>query len=206
MFFFLGLPALIVVGWYSASRFFAADVYNYGRWVFWRAALRIFAAHPFGVGLGGYKYFWFQAQEPFPQAFRHYAKYAQTPHNEYLEVLVGLGFLGLLFFLFTIVPPMVAAAREWKAVPLSRRGLAAGAFAALVLTGVHAFVNFNFHEAGIFCTDVLLLGALLGCSSALSAAASHCHRGLRRGAICACCLSLPAVGSVRLRTRYSGNS
>jgi tetratricopeptide (TPR) repeat protein len=163
MFIFLGLPTLIVVGWYSAARFFEADIYNYGRWVFWRAALRIFAANPFGVGLGGYKYFWFQAQEPFPQAFRHYAKSAHTPHNEYLEVLVGLGFLGLLFFLFAIVPPMVAAAREWKAVPPSRRGLGAGAFAALVLTGVHAFVNFNFHEAGIFCTDALLLGALLGC-------------------------------------------
>lgn len=168
MFLFVGLPVLVVVGWHSASRFFAADVYNYGRWVFWRAALRIFAAHPFGVGLGGYKYFWFQAQEPFSQAFRHYAKAAYTPHNEYLEVLIGLGFLGLLFFLFTIVTPMVAAAREWKAVPPSRRTLAAGTSAALVLTGTHAFVNFNFHEAGIFCTDALLLGALLGCLPARS--------------------------------------
>ena len=168
MFVFLGLPALIVVGWHSAARFFAADVYHYGRWVFWRAALRIFAAHPFGVGLGGYKYFWFQAQEPFPQAFRHYAKYAQTPHNEYLEVLVGLGFLGFLFFLSATVPPMVATVRGWKEIAPSRRGIAAGAFAALVLTGVHAFVNFNFHEAGIFCTDALLLGALLGCLPARS--------------------------------------
>jgi tetratricopeptide (TPR) repeat protein len=159
---------MIVVGWHSASRFFAADVYNYGRWVFWRAALRIFAEHPFGVGLGGYKYFWFQAQEPFPQAFRQYAKSAYTPHNEYLEVLVGLGFLGLLFFLLVIVPPMVAAVKGWKEVPESRRGIAAGAFAALVLTGTHAFVNFNFHEAGIFCTDALLLGVLLGCLPARS--------------------------------------
>jgi len=168
LFFSLGMPVLIVFGWHSASRFFAADVYNYGRWVFWKVALRIFAAHPFGVGLGGYKYFWFQAQEPFPQAFRHYAKYAQTPHNEYLEVLVGLGFLGLLFFLLAIVLPMIVAVKGWKEVPESRRGLAAGAFAALVLTGGHAFVNFNYHEAGIFCTDALLLGALLGCLPARS--------------------------------------
>lgn len=168
LFLFVGLPTLIIVGWHSASRFFAADVYNYGRWVFWRAALRIFSGHPFGVGLGGYKYFWFQAQEPFPQAFRHYAKYAQTPHNEYLEVLVGLGFLGLLIFLLAIVPPIVAAAKGWKEVPESRRGFAAGAFASLVLTGVHALVNFNFHEAGIFCTGALLLGALVGCLPARS--------------------------------------
>jgi tetratricopeptide (TPR) repeat protein len=163
MFLFAGLPTLIVVGWHSAARFFEADIYHYGRWVFWRAALRIFSEHPFGVGLGGYKYFWFQAQKPFPQAFRHYAKYAHTPHNEYLEVLVGLGFLGLMFFLLVIVPPMVAAIKGWKEIPASRRGLAAGAFAALMLSGTHAFVNFNFHEAGIFCTGVLLLGALLGC-------------------------------------------
>ncbi|MBE0604594.1 MAG: O-antigen ligase family protein, partial [Deltaproteobacteria bacterium] len=162
-FLFAGLPLLAVAGWHSASRFFAADVYNYGRWVFWRVALRIFPEHPFGVGLGGYKYFWFQAQEPFPEAFRHYAKYAQSPHNEYLEVLVGLGFLGLLFFLLAIVPPMAAAARGWKEVPEDRRGIAAGAFSALVLTGTQALFNFNFHEAGIFCTDALLLGALLAC-------------------------------------------
>ncbi|MBE0607234.1 MAG: O-antigen ligase family protein [Deltaproteobacteria bacterium] len=168
MFFFLGLPVLAVVGWHSAARFFEADIYHYGRWVFWRAALRIFSEHPFGVGIGSYKYFWFQAQEPFPNAFRHYAKSAHTPHNEYLEVLVGLGFLGLISFLLVIVPPMIAAAREWKTVPQSRRGLAAGAYAALVLTGVHAFVNFNFHEAGIFCTGALLLGVLLGCLPARS--------------------------------------
>ena len=168
MFLFLGLPVLIVFGWHSAARFFEADIYNYGRWGFWRAAWRIFSAHPFGVGLGGYKYFWFQTQEPFPQAFRHYAKSAHTPHNEYLEVLVGLGFLGLLLFLLVIVPPLVAAVKGWKDVPESRRGLAAGAFAALVLTGVHAFVNFNFHEAGIFSTDALLLGGLLGALPAQS--------------------------------------
>lgn len=162
-FLFIGLPLLAAAGWYSASRFFAADIYNYGRWVFWRVALRIFADHPFGVGLGGYKFFWFREQEPFPEAFRHYAKFAQSPHNEYLEVLVGLGILGLLFFLFSIVPPMAVAAWRWKEIPESRRGLAAGAFSALVLTGVQALFNFNFHEAGIYCAGALLLGALLGC-------------------------------------------
>jgi len=162
-FLFLGIPALLVVGWHSFFRFDAMGAYHYGRWVFWRVALRIFREHPFGVGLGGYKFYWFGAQEPFPEAFRHYAKYAQTPHNEYLEVLTGIGFLGFLLFLLVIVPPVIVAAKNWKDVPESRRGVAAGAFSALVLSGVHALFNFNFHEAGIFCTDALLLGALLGC-------------------------------------------
>ena len=48
------------------------------RWVFWRSALRVFAAYPFGVGLEGYKYYWFQTQEPFPSKHSaHFAKYAQ---------------------------------------------------------------------------------------------------------------------------------
>ena len=107
-----------------------ADVYNYGRWVFWRSALRIFAEHPFGVGLGGYKYYWFPAQEPFPQAFRQYAKYAITPHNEYLEVLVGLGLPGLLLFFLVARSSRCGTRRGgWKGVPEDRRWIAAGALA-----------------------------------------------------------------------------
>ena len=71
------------------------DVYNYGRWVFWRSAVRIFESHPFGVGLGGYKYYWFATQEPFPRRSAITRSTAVTPHNEYLEVLTGLGFPGV---------------------------------------------------------------------------------------------------------------
>ena len=70
-----------------------------------------------------------------------------TPHNEYLEVLTGFGFLGLLFFLFAIVPPVVAASKGWKKVPDDRRGVAAGALSGARAHGDHALFNFNFHEA-----------------------------------------------------------
>jgi len=162
-FFLFLLPALAVLGWHSMSRFFGPDVYNYGRWVFWRSALRVFGSQPFGVGLGGYKYHWFATQEPFPQAFRHFAKYPVTPHNEYLEVLTGLGFPGFLLFCAVLLLPLWCAARKWKDVPEDRRWIAAGAAAGLVLTGTNALFNFNFHEFGVVFTDVLLLGVLWTC-------------------------------------------
>ena len=158
--FLLLLPGLAVLGLHSISRFFSPDVYNYGRWIFWRSAVRVFETHPFGVGLGGYKYHWFATQDPFPTAFRHFAKSAVTPHNEYLEVLTGLGFPGLILFLAVLLLPLWYAARGWKAVPEERRRMAAGALAGLVLTGTNALFNFNLHEFGVVFTDVLLLGIL----------------------------------------------
>jgi len=161
--FLLILPGLLLLGWHSISRFFDPDVYNYGRWVFWRAALRVFEANPFGVGLGGYKYHWFATQEPFLQAFRRFGKYAVTPHNEYLEVLSGLGLAGFVLLCVVLFLPLWYAARGWRGVPEDRRWIAAGALAGLVLTGTNALFNFNFHEFGVVFTDVLLLGILWTC-------------------------------------------
>lgn len=160
--FLLILPLLLFLGWNSVSRFFLPDVHNYGRLVFWRSALRIFASNPFGVGLGGYKYLWFTTQEPFTAAFRHYAKYPVTPHNEFLEVLTGLGFPGFILFSAALLLPLWYAARGWRGVPEERRWIAAAALAGLVLSGVNALFNFNFHEPGLIFTGALLLGVLLG--------------------------------------------
>jgi tetratricopeptide (TPR) repeat protein len=161
--FLLLLPGLAVLGWHSMSRFFTPDIYNYGRLVFWRSALRVFEENPFGVGIGGYKYHWFATQEPFLHAFRRFGKYAVTPHNEFLEVLSGLGFAGLVLFCAVLFLPLWYAARGWKGVPEDRRWIAAGALAGLVLTGTNALFNFNFHEFGVVFTDVLLLGILWTC-------------------------------------------
>jgi tetratricopeptide (TPR) repeat protein len=158
--FLFTLPGLILLGWHSISRFFGPEAYNYGRWVFWRSAFRVFGSYPFGVGLGGYKYHWFATQEPFPEAFRHFAKYPVTPHNEYLEVLTGLGLPGFALFLIVLALPLWYAARGWKKVPDDRRWICAGALSGLVLSGTNALFNFNFHEFGIVFTDTLLLGIL----------------------------------------------
>jgi O-antigen ligase len=158
-----GIPVFIAAGWTAVSRFSGPDVYNYGRLAIWKAALGTFIEHPFGVGLGGFKYYWFSAQTPFTNAFRHFGKHAVTAHNEYLEILSGLGAIGFAAFLALLVAPLAMAARHRQGIPAGKRWIAAGAVAGLVLSGAHAFVNASFHIFGIVALDALLLGALLSC-------------------------------------------
>ncbi|MBI5420484.1 MAG: O-antigen ligase family protein [Deltaproteobacteria bacterium] len=158
---FIGLPVLAIVGWRSADRFFTPDIYNYGRWIIWKSALRTFIEHPFGVGLGGFKYFWYATQSPVAEAFRKYGKFARTAHSEYMEILSGLGAIGFILFLAILVAPLLLAFRLRKEIPESRRWIANAAVAGLVLSGVHAAFDSGFHEFGIVCLDAALLGALL---------------------------------------------
>jgi len=159
----LGVPALALLGWRAAGRFFAPDIYNYGRLIMWKSALRTFLDHPFGVGLGGYKYYWYATQSPVADAFRKYGKFATTAHNEYLEILSGLGILGFAFFVAVLIFPLFLAGKRWGEVPEERRWVAAGAVGGLLLSGCHAALDFNFHEFGIVYLDVILLAALLSC-------------------------------------------
>ncbi|GAB4365436.1 MAG: hypothetical protein Kow00128_07960 [Deltaproteobacteria bacterium] len=160
---FLGIPVLALAGWKAIARFSAPDIYNYGRWIMWKSAWRTFVDHPFGVGLGGYKYFWYATQSPVPAAFRKYGKFAHTAHSEYLEVLSGLGIVGEVLFLAVLAVPIVITMRAWRRIPEERRGMAAGAVGVLVLSGVHAAFDFNFHEFAIVVLDAAMLGALLSC-------------------------------------------
>ncbi|MGE5189132.1 MAG: O-antigen ligase family protein [Gemmatimonadota bacterium] len=164
------VPAVAALGWRAVSRFSEPDAYNFGRWPIWKAALLTFSDHPFGVGLGGFKYFWFARQSPFPDAFRQYGKLATTAHNEYLEVLSGLGAIGTIAFLAVLLVPFLVAARRRRAIPGEHRWIAAGAAAGLLLSGVHAAVNSTFHNFGIVFTDAVLLGALLSCLAPASPA------------------------------------
>ncbi len=158
-----GLPALGILGWRVAGRFFTPDVHNYSRWIIWKSALRTFYDHPFGVGIGGFKYFWFATQSPESGAFRKFGKFAATAHNEYLEILSGLGAGGFLLFLAVLGYPLILAFRKRKKIPEDRLAMAAGATGCLVLSGVHALVNSNFHVPGLFFLNAAMLGALLSC-------------------------------------------
>lgn len=155
----LPVAAAAVVG--AAWRFSEADVYAYGRIAIWKAALGTFADHPLGVGLGGFRFFWFARQSPFEEAFRRFGKHATTAHNEYLEVLSGLGIAGFLLFAAVLALPLVLAVRARNGFDPRRRGIAAAASAGLVLSGAHAAFNANFHNMGIVVLDATLLAALL---------------------------------------------
>ena len=156
-----GIPALALFGYQAAERFTSPDPYNYARLVMWKSAVRIFQSHPFGVGLGGYKYYWFATQSPVEGAFAKYGKYATTAHNEFLEVLTGLGAVGLVLFLLVLLIPVFLAARGFRGIEEGRKWAAAGATGGLLVSGIHAMFDFNFHEIGLVVLDAILLGALL---------------------------------------------
>jgi len=156
-----GIPLLALLGYQAAMRFASPDPYNYARLVMWKSAARIFQSNPFGVGLGGYKYYWFATQSPVEGAFAKYGKYATTAHNEFLEVLTGLGVVGLVLFLLVLLVPVFLAARGFWGIDEERKWAAAGAAGGLLVSGIHAMFDFNFHEIGLVVLDAILLGALL---------------------------------------------
>lgn len=190
----LGAPVLLLLGLRAAGRFFEADPVGYGRWIIWKSALRTFLDHPFGVGLGGFKYHWFATQSSVEGGFRRYWKYADTAHNEYLEVLTGLGLAGFLLFLALLAVPLVLAFRKRARIPEERVPAAAGAAAVLVLSGVHALVNANFHVFGIFFLDAAMLGALLSCMPGEAKPAVTLPAWTRVAGIGACAAALAAAG------------
>lgn len=156
-----GIPALAFLGYQAVGRFTSPDPYNYTRLVMWKSAVRIFRSNPFGVGLGGYKYYWFGTQSPVEGAFAKYGKYATTAHNEFLEVLTGLGAVGLVLFLLILLVPLCLAARGFRGIDEGRKWAVAGVAGGLLVSGIHAMVDFNFHEIGLVALDAILLGALL---------------------------------------------
>ena len=156
-----GIPALAALGYHAAMRFTSADPYNYARFIMWKSAIRIFRSYPFGVGLGGYKYYWFATQSPVEGAFAKFGKYTTTAHNEFLEVLTGLGAVGVVLFLLVLLVPVFLAVRYFRGIEEGRKWAAAGAAGGLLVSGIHAMFDFNFHEIGLVVLDAILLGALL---------------------------------------------
>jgi len=74
-----------------------------GRLLIWNTAYKMFKKRPlFGLGIGIFKmqYLFYRAEvlEDLPWYLLHYAN-AQEAHNEYLQLLVELGILGLISFL-----------------------------------------------------------------------------------------------------------
>ena len=191
----LGIPALGLLGFRVAGRFFGPDLYNYSRWIIWKSAFRTFLDHPFGVGLGGFKYYWFATQSPVEGAFRRYGKFADTAHNEYLEVLSGLGAAGFLVFLAVLAVPLLLAVRKRREIPEDRRPVAAGAAACLVLSGANALFNSNLHVFGVFFLDAVMLGALMSCLPRGSSSEVTFPSWLRHAGIAACAGLLAATVS-----------
>lgn len=138
------------------------DPYAFTRLDIWKNSLQRITDHPWGVGLGLYKYTSFQYRFPIENAITRYGKRAESAHNEYLQMGVELGVMGVGLFL-------VGAAflgmeiRETLRLPLEswERGLVLGLSAGILGILVHGAVDSVFHEPALVLLSLLFAGMIL---------------------------------------------
>ena len=128
-----------------ASRFSAAfDPYAFSRLNMWKAAWKTAVSHPFGVGLGGYKFFWLRFRDPIEGALFRYWKMADTAHSQFFGILSELGFPGVLLAVATACAVLYLVRRESRRedriLPLCLIPLGAM---------IHAFFDVNLDVIGI---------------------------------------------------------
>ena len=134
------------------------DPFAFERLSMWKAAIRIFTDHPWGVGVGHFKYYWQAARDPVAGTVIRYARYALTPHNEFLSVLSELGVAGAAALL-GLVAAVLAALRKAIRTP---DPAAAGASAILLVSGLHAALETNYHVPGLLLVNAAALAVVSG--------------------------------------------
>ncbi len=139
LFFWFGMPIFERF----VSAFTLADASSTDRLLLWQTAWDTWLTHPlFGVGLGNY------AEWIHPGVGATLPYYA---HNLYLDVIVEIGVVGLIFFLGLIG---YAVQRVWQEARSG--GIALGVLAALVL-----YLTHSLFETALFSVPVTILLTLL---------------------------------------------
>jgi tetratricopeptide (TPR) repeat protein len=139
----------------------AHDPYAYTRFEIWENSLHRIADHPWGVGLGMYKYSSFQYRFPIDNTIVRYGKRAESAHNEYLQMAVELGVGGLVLFLFGIgVWGWEAKKALAGALPRWDKGAVVGLCGGVLAIFVHAIVDSVFHEPALVLL-LILSGSLV---------------------------------------------
>jgi hypothetical protein len=147
-----------------------------GRPVLWKAALRLFAAHPFlGVGPDNYRLLYG------PAAGLKDADTRVHSNNMYIEVLVGAGLLGALPFIWLLWRLAAATSRAVR-IPTSDRWSPAvlGVGAAVIAIALHGAVDCFTGFTPTYVTIALTLGLVVAGAARAEAAnadtGSHAHR------------------------------
>lgn len=170
----IGLVLLVTVAILAPNpirdRVVAEHVHNpvaYARWQMWQSAMHEMIEHPFGIGIGLYQYTYPRYAFPIEGEIVRYGKIAQTPHNEYLQMGVELGVVGLGIFLWGLV--LVAREAWWllrQRLTRGQRTLVVGMSGAIVVILTQAAVDSNLHEPALailltLCVGVVILGRTL---------------------------------------------
>jgi O-antigen ligase len=152
------------------DRVVAEHVHNpeaYARLQMWRSAMHEIIEHPFGIGVGLYQYTYPRYAFPIDEEIVRYGKIAYTPHNEYLQMGIELGVVGLGIFIGGLM--LVAREARWllrQRLRRDQRALAVGVCGAIVVILTQAAVDSNLHEPALallltFCVGVVVLGRTL---------------------------------------------
>ena len=138
------------------------DPYAFTRLDIWKNSLQRIVDHPWGVGLGLYKYTSFQYRFPLENTITRYGKRAESAHNEYLQMGVELGVVGLGLFLAGAVF-LGMEIRETLRLPLEpwERGLVLGLSGGILGILVHGAVDSVFHEPALVLLSLLFAGMIL---------------------------------------------
>jgi O-antigen ligase len=150
------------------------DPYAFSRVDIWKSSLERIADHPWGMGLGMFKYASFQYRFPLDYGIVRYGKRAESAHNGFLQIAVELGVAGVTIFLFGIG----IWAREVKSLlrsPLSNweRGLVVGGTGAVLAILSHAAVDSVFHEPALVMIMILAGGVIFGIKSMKASATAQ---------------------------------
>lgn len=158
------------------DRIGAEHVHNpesYARLQMWQSATREIMEHPLGVGLGLYRHVNSSYAFPMEEGIIRYGKIAQRPHNEYLQIAVELGVMGLGIFLWGIALVVNDAAKLLRQRLTRRhRALVVGLCAGGAVILVQACVDSNFHEPA----HAVLLAFLV---SSISLGLKLCRKGVQ---------------------------
>jgi O-antigen ligase len=139
----------------------AQDPYAYMRLDIWKSALMRMSDQPLGIGVGMFKQGSFQERFPIEGDIVRYRKRPESAHNEYLQIGVELGFVGLALFLCG-VGLWGAEVRQLLREPADQidRGLAIGLTASAFVLLLHAAVDSSFHEPALVIL-LLVMGGLI---------------------------------------------
>lgn len=138
------------------------DPYAFSRIEIWKSSMDRILDHPWGMGLGMYKYASFQYRFPIESDIVRFGKRAESAHNGYLQIAVELGVVGLAMFLIGIGVWMREVAGVLRSpLPNSERGLVVGAVGAVVAILAHSTVDSVFHEPALVISLIVCGGLVV---------------------------------------------
>lgn len=139
------------------------DPYAFSRIDIWGSSLQRIIDHPWGMGLGMYKYASFQYRFPIDDNIVRYGKRAESAHSGYLQIAVELGVAGLAIFLVGIGVwgLEVKGILRMSSSNLEQGMLVGGTGAALAILS-HGLVDSVFHEPALVMTLIVCGGIGFG--------------------------------------------